>query len=257
MATLPTKIAVAVPAHDQVDALFAYDLAQMMSLTAGVLPEGVNLGMYFVTGTYIHKARTELLEAVIEDGASHVLWLDSDMRFPRDTLIRLLQHQQPVVGVNYSKRRIPAEYVAIKHVPDPDDPEDEGIICHTTAESTGLEEVDALGFGAVLMELDQLRGALPDPKIEPWFWYEALPNGMQMGEDVYFCTRMLRERLGMRIFVDHDLSWQCAHIGRFEFKCAHAETEESELQDLRRRIIEGQDEDIVHVEDQQVEVVSG
>lgn len=256
MATVPTKIAVAVPSHEKVDALFAYDLAQMMSLTAGVLPEGVNLGMYFVTGTYIHKARTQLLQQVLEDGATHLLWLDSDMRFPRDTLIRLLQHQQPVVGINYSKRHIPAEFVAIKHIPDPNDPEDEGEKLQTTAEATGLEEVDALGFGAVLMETERLH-ELPDPQEEPWFFYEQLPNGMTMGEDVYFCHHMLRNRLGLRIMVDHDLSWQCAHIGRFEFKCAHAETEEKEIQDLRRRIVEGLDEDLLHAEDRQLEVVSG
>jgi hypothetical protein len=36
--------------------------------------------------------------------ASHLLFLDSDMVFPADTLARLLAHNKDIVGATYSKR---------------------------------------------------------------------------------------------------------------------------------------------------------
>lgn len=219
----PFNILVCVPTHEQVHALFAYDLAQMMNLTLAVMPAemGHDVGLAMNIGTYIHKSRTELLEMALQAGATHVLWLDSDMRFPADALLRLLQHQQPVVGINYSKRRMPPEFVAIKRVPEVDGDGDLGEICVTDERSTGLEEVEALGFGCVLMETEALMG-LPDPRQEPWFFYQLTNDGRTIGEDVYFCKFMLRDKLGLRIFVDHDLSWQCSHIGSFEYRTSHA-----------------------------------
>ena len=200
----------------------AFDLAQMMALTVSFMPpdEGHELGLHMNVGTYIHQSRTELLQSALELGASHVLWLDSDMRFPTDSLLRLLKRDVPVVGINYSKRRLPPEFVAVKKIPWEAD--EVGEACITSEESTGLEEVDALGFGMVLMETATLVN-LPDPLHDPWFWFDKTPAGRVIGEDVYFCKFMLQDRLSQRIFVDHDLSKECAHIGGFEFRCDHAE----------------------------------
>jgi hypothetical protein len=219
----PYNILVCIPSHETIPALFAYDLCQMMNLTLSVMPSemGHDLGLAMNIGTYIHKSRTELLEQALASGASHILWLDSDMRFPPDALLRLLRHQKPVVGINYSKRRFPPEFVAIKRVPDPEALDDFGEFLLTNEESTGLAEVDAVGFGMVLMETEGME-ALPDPRHEPWFTYKQTKAGQTIGEDVYFCKYMLQERLKHRILVDQDLSWECAHIGSFQYRCSHA-----------------------------------
>lgn len=226
LAAQPFKINIAIPSHESCHMLFAYDLAQLVALTMGIMPadEGHSLGISSDIGTYVHVARTELLQHSIETEATHVLWLDSDMRFPADALIRLLKHQVSVVGVNYSKRRIPAEFVAVERFPTEGNI---GSFLYTGPESTGLAEVQAIGFGCVLMETAALKN-LPDPKKEPWFWYERLPDGKMVGEDVYFC-RLIKRLFGTRLFVDQDLSWQCEHMGSFGFKCAHAADEWNEI----------------------------
>jgi hypothetical protein len=222
----PIKIQILVPSHAHVHALFAYDLAQLMTLTTSLIPpdEGHQIGLSMNVGTYIHGSRTQLLQEALAMNVTHILWIDSDMRFPRDALIRLLARQVPIVGINYSRREIPASFTAVKKLPTPDGTED-GVFLVTGPESTGLEEVDSLGFGMVLMETSALAG-LPDPRKEPWFWYERTASGRMVGEDVYFCMHMLRDRLKQTIYVDHDLSWQCAHQGDFEYKCAHAADED-------------------------------
>ncbi|HUU42164.1 MAG TPA: hypothetical protein VMX57_00205 [Planctomycetota bacterium] len=220
--TQPVKIAIAMATHEIVPATFMYDLASLVAFTAAAMPEGAQLGINMVSGTYVHRARQQLLKGILADGdVTHVLWVDTDMRFPRESLALLLRHNLPVVGINYAKREIPTDYVAIEKVPsDLKDPADQGKRLVTTADSTGLARVDALGFGLVLIKTSALKD-LPDPGVEPWFWFEALPGGRQMGEDVYFC-RLLKQ-LGVPVYVDQDLSKHCAHVGQFDYKLEHVD----------------------------------
>ena len=229
----PIKIAILIPTHEKVDALWAYDLAQLTMLTTATMPEneGHSISVLMMTSTYIHKARQELLQEAIRIGSTHVLWLDSDMRFPADALLRLLQRNVPVVGINYSKRRLPPEFVAIKRIPREDDDPQDGEVLHTNEDSEGLEEVDILGFGCVLMEVATLVN-LPDPQYDPWFMFGKTSHGADIGEDAWFCIKMLQDVCNTKIFVDHDLSKDCAHIGPFEFKPYHAEATEAARAEL-------------------------
>lgn len=211
----PPKIVILVPSHDLCPVTFAADLAQMYMTTAQALQEGVNLGLFVLPGTYIHSARQSLLEGAIAEGATHVLFLDSDMRIPPDALINLLAHNKQMVGINYSQRFSPPDFVAIKKA-DYEGSKSEKLV--TDDESTGLEEVDAIGFGCVLIRCDALQSL---PKKDPWFFFEwsSKHRRQQVGEDVWFCR--LVKKVGVTIYVDHDLSKRCRHIGSFEYTTAH------------------------------------
>lgn len=200
------RIAVAIPTHDYVPAVFMYDLALMTGFTVASLPERAEFGVHMLSGTYIDDARQTLMWVCLEDNATHILWVDSDMRFPKQALIHLLGHNKQVVGINYSKRRFNEGFTAIKELFGPR--------CETTEKSTGLEEVAALGFGCLLMRVDALA-EFPHPKEKPWFLREYQGDGGWLGEDVYFC-KMLSER-GVKMYVDHDLSKACAHVGTHEY----------------------------------------
>ncbi|MEE8608892.1 MAG: hypothetical protein V3S55_14905 [Nitrospiraceae bacterium] len=212
------KINILVPTHDVIPAMFAYDLGQLMSYTTNEMPKDTAIGLAFVTGTYIHKARQELMLHALEDGDDYILWLDSDMRFPRETLHALLQHRVTMVGANYAKRSLPTEPVAIKHIGDGEHPAER---LHQTPfdedmQAEGLVEVESIGFGAVLMRMDKFH-ALPPLTEGPWFdqVYHA-DTDEWYGEDVNFC-RLIRKKLGIKIFVDRDLSRVMGHIGQFDY----------------------------------------
>jgi hypothetical protein len=209
------KVKVLVCSHDVIPATFAADLTSLVMFTTAALPQdgGTQFGSTFRIGTYIHTARQQELLLAIEEEVDFLLWLDSDMRFPRDLLTRLLQHKLPLVGINYSTRRLPPDYVAIKKLTTAlDEP---SVRLATLPESTGVEEVDAIGFGAFLMRMDVMRN-MPPVSQQQWFGHEYMPEREQwVGEDVLFC-RLLREK-GHRIFVDHDLTKECAHTGFYDF----------------------------------------
>jgi hypothetical protein len=228
-ATKP-HIAILIPSHDMCSVLFAYDLAKMMAFTTHYMHGQVDMTIHLCPGTYIHKARQELIVEAIQAGADYALWLDSDMRFPKESLVRLATHmsndpEKKMIGINYSTRGIPPKFVAIKRVTQFDE---EGALIHGRAldtwdDSEGLEEVEGIGFGLVLMNLEIVEDF---PTDEPWFFYEwsEKTGKLHVGEDIWFCMKV-RER-GHTIYVDHDLSKECAHVGTMEYHLEHAQDQE-------------------------------
>ena len=215
------KIAVALTSHEMAPILFTYHITQMALFTSAIMPEDVELNTALVSGTYVHSGRQQMLELLLKQGVTHILWLDSDMSFPKETLVRLMSHDVDFVGINYAQRKSPPDFVGIKrgswH-----EKGDLGSRLQTTEKDSGLEECDALGFGALLMRTAALRDL---PEDQPWFWYEK-KWGLHIGEDVYFCR--LLGQMGHKIYCDHDLSKECAHIGTFEYRTHHAETMNAE-----------------------------
>lgn len=211
------KIGIVVPTHDIVPAMFAYDLAQLVAYTVAAMPEDTEVGVAFLPGTYIHKARQELMQHVLEKKYDYVLWLDSDMRFPKETFAHLLRHKVAMVGANYVKRAIPTWPVALESTGlDGQTPER----LYPSEDKTGLTEVEAVGFGVLLMRMADFQNMPPLSEGE-WFAQEYIrETGQWVGEDVSFC-RLVRKKLGIKVMVDQDLSWTIGHIGQMEYKQDH------------------------------------
>lgn len=189
-------IVVATPCRDTVQATFASDLVSLVREPPGT-------AFIICQGSYIPNNRIKLVQTAIEVKASHILFIDSDMRFPSDTIERLLKANKDIVGAN-CKQRTQDEWTARK-----------GDKFVSSTGRTGLEEVDTLGFGVTLIDMKVFNGALR--KIpEPWF---AMPYHTRdkklVGEDVYFCT--VAKEQGFKIWIDHDLSQEVKHTGSQEF----------------------------------------
>lgn len=208
------RLLIALPTHDMVPAGFMFDYGNLMAYL-GTVPQ-IEQVSSLVVGTYIHNARNELASVAVKLDVTHILWLDTDMRFPKEAGIALIVRQKPIVGINYPTRTVPHVPIATK-VTNIDQKSERPEKLFTFKDSTGLEEVEAIGFGLVLMET-RLLGDLE----YPWF---ALPWNKEIkqmiGEDVYFCEK-LREA-GHKIYVDHDLSKACAHIGQVQYTNEHVE----------------------------------
>lgn len=209
-AVKPVKVAICVPCQDHVASFWAYDLARLTAFTTKQLDIVISLIM--CTGSLVMKQRESLLKAVLDDpDATHVLWLDSDIRFPKDTLIRLLGHGVPWVCASYTERNAPFRPVAFA------DPKDFGKRVWPSPEATGLVPIAACGFGLMLMDLEWARLLTP-----PRFMVGYNPDThAYMGEDIYFCLKASRET-GTQLMLDQGLTNDVSHIGRFEFGAEHA-----------------------------------
>ncbi len=204
------RVAVCVPAGDDVKTFWAYDYAGMMVHTQKERPD-IALQRLIATGSLIPRQRETLARAALESGqATHLLWLDTDLRFPKDTLLRMLARDVDVVAAGYTERSAPFRSTVFSN------PRNYDERYYVTPNDTGLRQVHACGFGCVLIRAEVFR-RIP----EPWFLVGYVPHsGSHVGEDIYFWKQCAAAQIP--VWLDQDLTKEVAHIGRFEFGYEHA-----------------------------------
>jgi glycosyltransferase involved in cell wall biosynthesis len=184
----------------------AFDLARMVNHVARNTKHQVNL--YTSMGTLIFDQRNNMVESALEEGADYVLFIDADMRFPKDTLERLIAHGKGIIGVNATTRSSPVKATAKTLEIDEDG------TCNwkqiSSKNKTGIQQADGIGCGVMLISKETLN-AIP----KPWFFFELLPENKLLGEDIYFCIKA--KDVGIDTFIDHDLSQEIGHVGNYTY----------------------------------------
>ena len=196
--TIP-RISVCVPTRDLCNSDFSHSYVKMVAhfcthFVGRGQAEIINL---MDIGTLLPDMRNTLARVSIELGATHILWLDNDMVFPEDTIERLYKHGKPIVAAGYSQRKEPAKPVSARN----------GVWVYTEEDSTGLEEVDFVGMGCMLVET-----AVYENLPKPWHNLGWSPEkNSVIGEDVYFCNKA--REIGAGVYLDHDLTKEIGHVG--------------------------------------------
>lgn len=199
------KVLIAVPCGDSVSSGFAQDLANLVGWTQFARPD-TQTALYFLRGTYLPRARAVLAKQAVERADSHILWLDADMRFPKDTLIRLLLHDKPIVAANYPTRTPPIVPTAV-------DGQRREVFVHEAGE---LKDVAHCGMGCMLTAVKVFLDIG-----KPWFavGYSEKADDYA-GEDIFFCQRARKHNY--QILLDPVLSEQVRHTGSMDFTMDHA-----------------------------------
>lgn len=193
------KILIAVPCMDSVAAQFSQALAMLEK-------EGHCL-VSFVIGSLIYNSRNDLVKQALHYECDYILWLDSDMVFPPETLKYLLKEMDEtgadMISGLYFRRCAPFSPVAFDTLEIKD-----GKASWTdyTGELTGLHEVGGVGFGCVL----QKTGMLLDMAATYGDFFGPISN---VGEDLAFCWRA--RQLGYKIMLDCNL--KLGHVGHTVF----------------------------------------
>lgn len=189
------KILIAVPCMDQVPAPFAQSLAMLQKVGDCVLAMQM--------GSLIYTSRNNLATRAIQSEADYVFWMDSDMVFAPDTLVRMVdvlqknkldiltglyfRRVQPFSPVLFDMLEIRdqrASWTSFQEIPD------------------GIFEVGGCGFGCVLMD----TGVFID--VQSKFKQMFAPIG-NVGEDLSFCWRA--RECGYKIYCDPSIV--CGHVG--------------------------------------------
>ena len=138
-----------------------------------------------------------------ENGFDYIMWVDSDMILPKNTLVRLLSHDKDIVAGAYSYKVLGNKEVVAKRFQDEEREEYDNLTIKEIKESSGLIEVDGFGFGCVLTKVSVFN------KIPyPWFIYTQ-----EMGEDIFFCRKAQNEEY--KLWLDTDVI--CGHIGTINY----------------------------------------
>jgi hypothetical protein len=195
------KVSICVPCRDTVHAAFAFDLAKLMQHCQMI---GIENIPHFCIGTLIVNQRDQLAEMAIEAGSTHIMWLDSDMMFPPDTIQRLLAHDAAVVAGNYVTRQYPHKTVAYREMHD----------WRSYVINDGKQDlisVAAVGMGCMLVNTDVIK-KMSMPRFQTTWIPETQDH---MGEDFFFCQQAIK--LGYEILIDDALSRELQHLGTVSF----------------------------------------
>lgn len=190
------KTLIAVPCMDQVAAPFAQSLATLKKVG--------DVAVTFQVGSLVYTSRNRLAQIAINEATDFVLWLDSDMVIPPETLqymIRVMEEKDlDVLSGLYFRRAHPYTPVLFKTL----EIDESG--CRWTEWSgdipDGLTEVGGVGFGCVLMRTEVLISVQAK-------YYDMFTPLNGAGEDLSFCWRA--RQCGYRIWLDPAI--QLGHVG--------------------------------------------
>ena len=198
------KTLIAVPCFDMVHTEF------MQSMVALEKPEDTSFTV--VKNTLISVARNTIARNAIDAGFDRIAWFDSDMRIPKDALLRMeaIMEESGVDFVSglYFTRADPIRPVAFKHISWAFENNEVDAVADWFYEYPDNEivPVEAVGFGCcmtsarLLNDLVNRVGAPFTPLIG-------------VSEDLSFCLRA--KQAGYSLFCDGRI--RCGHVGTKEY----------------------------------------
>ena len=203
------KIAICTPVYSTVMMDYASSLADMIHYTdrAEIIfndqPSPAEFHTFMAQSSVLPQVRNALVQRALAVAADYLLWIDSDMVFPMDALIRLLSLNLPVVGASALRRGAVRRTTAMGL---------DGRDVETTQEVVAagkVEEVASTGLGFCLIDMQVIRRLAEESGL--FFSLTMIGDGTDiMGEDVYFFNRI--RLAGFKVHIDHVLSWHIGHI---------------------------------------------
>lgn len=183
---------IAIPTLDFQHTAFVESLVKLIER---LNEEGIRHEVKFAAGTLVYLARDQIAAYSLENGFTHVLWLDADMIFTDDILDDLMFSGHDFVAGIFHTRRPPHCSCLFRNL----DPIDR---FKADEYPTQAFEIAGCGFGCVLMSTEIIKA------VRERFVSCFLP-AKDLGEDLAFCARV--HHLGFKMYAEPTA--RVGHIG--------------------------------------------
>ena len=196
--TLP-YVALCLPMQDEVKAEFCLSVFSLARTYHGLL------SVAWGGASVVAHARNNCVDSALKlkPVPEFLLFIDSDMEFPPDTLHRLLRRDKNIVGAIYRRRspnyEILGRDLGGNKIEEP---------------RQGIEEMTRLPTGCLL-----IKTTVFEKFDKPYFRHPTDEGLGLVGAEDYEFSRMAKEK-GFRLWCDHDLSREISHIGKTKYKYA-------------------------------------
>lgn len=159
--------------------------------------------------TYIHMARNRAVWEAVDLGATHLLFIDSDINFPADGIEKLFAANKEIIGGVYYGRMTPFPVAKIKHPTLPNE------LTNPSAIPADVEmfQVEGIGTGFMLIDMNVFK------KLKPPFFFHARPKDFgltekpfpydEVGEDIAFCLSARKK--GIEVWAHNGI--ELGHVG--------------------------------------------
>ena len=181
----PFRLLIAVPCMDYVHVDF---MKSLVGLTQHLQREGIAYHTEIVAGSLIYFARNRLACKAINEGYTHMLFIDSDMIFDESIVETLMFSGKDFVCGAFQSRRPPYGACVYTKMQPQERVEDYGM---TPFRVDGCGMAMTLISTEILKEVQERYGKCYDP--------ETI-EGVRFGEDLAFCWRA--KQLGKEIWCE-------------------------------------------------------
>lgn len=204
MSNNPVKVMVGIPTEGYTQSAALHSIMGLW-FRLGKLSTTGEFEFYRTTAgrLFTPLAREKLCQSALQVGADYILMLDDDMLFEPDLFEKLYRHKADIVAALAFCRNPPYSPVMYQIKEGYDNIRNREFTVNEWIRNypkNKLVEVDAVGFGGVLINTNVLRNM-----DAPWFM-----SACGTGEDILFCNRA-KKQTDVKIFMD--TSVKMGHLG--------------------------------------------
>ena len=223
------SVFIAMPCYDSVK---VNSMLSVIKLIQQLAKSGIECGINTYKSPLIHQARNYLTSVFLTTEYTHLLFIDSDVEFEPEAIIRMLVAKKNIICTPYRVKSTEID----KHIYTVEfkDPKNilvlaEGLV-EIEAGPTGLMLIDRKVFEKIIKnnpELKIVNKAIADPGKSHEFYYNFFSfdfkDGYSIGEDISFCR--LAKANGFKLFAN--IQSPTAHHGSYAWKGTFGESMKS------------------------------
>lgn len=210
-APAPGGVCIAIPSYGAMSPVAVFALAAgIRALTAAGIPyDVVMLG----GNCHVDDARNCIVRTFLESDSEHLLFIDADLTYSPEDLLRIIGHKRDVVAGIYPRRDDGPTY-PVRHLKTPT----------LQAESDGLLEVEGVPTGFLKLSRAALSKLAEratkyfeqegDPTLTPLIFERSVEGTTRFSGDYTFCRKW--RALGGQIFIDPEIRF--GHLGDKEWR---------------------------------------
>ena len=211
MSEIKPSVYIAMPCYDSVK---IGTMTSIIRLIQQLANSGISVGINTIKGPLIHQSRNYLSSLFIVSPYTHLLFIDSDVEFKPEAIMRMLVAKKDIICTPYrvksedtSKNIYTVDFVKPMIL-------ENGLI-EIKAGPTGLMLIKKEVFKKIIKNFPHLKiknSVLPNPGEDHEYYYNffdfKFDKGYSVGEDVAFCQ--LAREAGFNIFANTE-SWTKHH----------------------------------------------
>ena len=198
------SVMIAMPCYDSVK---VSTMVAVIKVIQQLAKSGVAVGINTIKSPLIHQARNYLTSVFLNSDFTHLLFLDSDVDFEPEAVVRMLVAKKDVICTPYRVKSMEVDKKMYTVELKKDARMEPGEIIEITAGPTGIMLIHRDVFKKIIEKFPDLKiknPVFPEPGPDHQYYYSffdfTFEDGYSTGEDVSFCK--LVQKLGFKLYAN-------------------------------------------------------
>ena len=195
---------IAMPCYDSVK---VSTMISLIKLVQQLGKSGIQVSINTMKSPLIHQARNYLTSVFLTTDFTHLLFVDSDVEFEPEAVLRMLVAKKDVICTPYRVKSLDVNQKMYTVELKKDAPLEPGDLIEITAGPTGIMLIHRDVFKKIIEKFPELKiknSVFPQPGPDHEYYYNffefTFNEGYAAGEDVSFCK--LVQKTGFKLYAN-------------------------------------------------------